>query len=426
MKLNLNIVKSQFARNVITLITGTAIAQAIPVAISPILTRIYSPEDFGVFALYLSITSVISVVATGRYELAINLTSKDEDAIQVLWLSCILTIITSLITLIIIVFFNESITKLLKNDQISNWLYFIPLTVFSSGIYQSFNYWHNRKKKYALLSKSRVVQTLNTSAVNLGVGVVKKGGVGGLIFGNIIGVSLSAFYLIYYFFKRGEKNVHINKKQIYVLAKRYIDFPKYDVMASFFNISSYQVVHIFFNAFFGAVTSGYFFLTQKIFLLPLTLIAGSIQDVFRMKVIEMHINKGDTRSLYLKTLKRLILLPMVPAIFIYLYSVELFTFIFGEEWRIAGEYAKILTPAFFLRFITIPLGYMFYVVEKQKYNTIAQFLLLLVIMISFYIAKDYSAKIMVQILTIIYCAFYIGYTIMSYKFTTRGNINIKE
>ncbi|MCH1547304.1 MAG: oligosaccharide flippase family protein, partial [Flavobacteriaceae bacterium] len=256
MKFNLSFIKSDFAKNVITLITGTAIAQAIPIAISPILTRIYSPEDFGVFALYLSISSIIAIGATGRYELAINLPAKDEDAIQILWLSCILTLLVSFFTLTVILLFNNNISSLLQNDSIGVWLYFVPLTILFSGIYQSFNYWHNRKKKYAVLSKSRVVQTFNTSAVNLGIGAVAKGGVGGLVFGNLIGVFLSSFYMIYVFFKIDMPKVEIKKKQIKKLAKRYINFPKYDVMASFFNISANQLTNLFFNIFFGAITSG--------------------------------------------------------------------------------------------------------------------------------------------------------------------------
>jgi O-antigen/teichoic acid export membrane protein len=83
--------KSEFAKNVLTLMTGTTIAQAIPIAISPILTRIYTPEDFGVFALYMSLASIISVVATGRYELAIMLPKKDDDAINIVALSTLIS-----------------------------------------------------------------------------------------------------------------------------------------------------------------------------------------------------------------------------------------------------------------------------------------------------------------------------------------------
>ena len=145
--------KSEFNRNVLTLMTGTTIAQAIPIAISPILTRIYTPEDFGMFALYMSIASIIAIVATGRYELAIMLPKKDEDAINIVALSIIISFFVSFISLLIVFIFNTQITNILGNPEISIWLYFIPLTVLLTGIYQSFNYWSNRKKQYKRLAK---------------------------------------------------------------------------------------------------------------------------------------------------------------------------------------------------------------------------------------------------------------------------------
>jgi len=109
---------------------GTSIAQAIPLAISPILTRIYTPKDFGVFALYISIASIISVVATGRYELAIMLPKKDDDAINLVVLSILIACCISIVTFLGISIFNAEITLLLGNPAVSNWLYFIPLSVF--------------------------------------------------------------------------------------------------------------------------------------------------------------------------------------------------------------------------------------------------------------------------------------------------------
>src|SRR2546425_10423373 len=105
--------KSEFIRHILTLITGTTIAQAIPLVVTPILTRIYSPQDFGLFALYMSIIAILGVVATGRYELAIMLPEKDEDAINVVYISFIITLATSLITLIVFWFFNTEFTSIL-------------------------------------------------------------------------------------------------------------------------------------------------------------------------------------------------------------------------------------------------------------------------------------------------------------------------
>jgi len=127
--------------------------------------------------------------------------------------------------------------------------------------------------------------------------------------------------------------------------------------------------------------------------------------------------------LYLKTLKRLVLLSLLPTILIYFFAINIFTFVFGEKWALAGEFVEIMTPIFFLRFVSFPLSYMVYVVEKQSYNTIAQFILLLALLISFFIGKMYTPIIMVQILTVVFCTFYSGYIVISYNLTSRGIIN---
>ena len=99
--------KSEFSRNVLTLMTGTTIAQAIPIAISPILTRIYTPKDFGLYALFISIAFILASVANGRYELAIMLPKKDEDAINIFALGFLITVFISLFLLILVFLFND-------------------------------------------------------------------------------------------------------------------------------------------------------------------------------------------------------------------------------------------------------------------------------------------------------------------------------
>src|SRR5690606_9512079 len=118
--------RSKYARNVATLISGSAVAQAIPVAISPILTRIYTPEEFGIFATYLGIAAIASVLVTGRYELAIMLPERDEDAIQVAALSLLLTFVVSLFLLVVAIVFSEQIAHMLGSPAIRPWLYWVP------------------------------------------------------------------------------------------------------------------------------------------------------------------------------------------------------------------------------------------------------------------------------------------------------------
>ena len=162
--------KSEFSRNVLTLMTGTTIAQAIPIAISPILTRIYTPEDFGVLALYISLVSIFSVIATLRYELAIMQPRQNDDAAALVVLSVVITSGISLFLLVGILVFNEKIQALFGNDEIGAWLFLCPVSVFLTGLYQALNYWNTRKKQYKKIASSKISQGVSASATQVGFG----------------------------------------------------------------------------------------------------------------------------------------------------------------------------------------------------------------------------------------------------------------
>ncbi|MAE10064.1 MAG: translocase, partial [Candidatus Marinimicrobia bacterium] len=127
--------KSEFSKNVLTLVTGTTIAQAIPIAISPILTRIYTPEDFGVLALFISITTILGTIANGRYELAIVLPKRDNNALELTALSIIITMGFSLLLVILVILFHDPLLSYLNNDRFSFWLYLIPLSVLLFSLF---------------------------------------------------------------------------------------------------------------------------------------------------------------------------------------------------------------------------------------------------------------------------------------------------
>lgn len=393
--------------------TGTTIAQAIPIAISPILTRIYTPEDFGLFVLYMSIASILSVAATGRYELAIMLPKKDKDAINIVVISIVISFLLSFIFLIIIFFFNTTITNLLGNPQISSWLYFIPVTILLTGVYQSFNYWNNRKKQYKNLATSRVVRSGTTATVNLAMGVQSMGS-SGLILGGILGQLIGTFFLGRLAFK--DKNnllKQINKLKISILLKKYIKFPKFDILASTLNASSHQIVHILFNTLFNSTIAGYYYLTQRIISVPITFIASAISDVFRERASQDFNKYGDAKQIYISTFKKLFILSFFPTVFLYVFAIDLFVIIFGDEWKVAGEFARIMTPMLFLRFISSPLSFMLYIGEKQQLNLLGNLLFLLLTILSFYLA-DTPVQI-VEYLTYSYSFIYIMYLYFSAK-----------
>lgn len=400
--------------------TGTSIAQAIPIAISPILTRIFTPSDFGLFALYISISGTIAIISTGRYELALMLPKENDDALHLVFLSLMISLVISIICLLLVFVFNSEITSFLKNESISTWLYFIPLSILLSGAYQCLYYWNNRQKRFKQLSISKVVQTSTTVTTNLGLGYLIVGPIG-LVLGNVLGQFASVVYFTKSFIN-SISNKKISYFRIKELAHRYRKFPQFEAPSALLNMASSHSVHIFFNIFFGAVSSGYYFLVQKVFGLPLMLIAASVQDVFKEEVARVHKNEGNTRKIFIETFLKLTKLAIIPAIIIYFFAIDFFVFFFGEKWEAAGVYVQILTPVFFIRFISFPLSFMFYIAEKQHINIIGQFVQFLFVMIVMMVGRNHDPIYTVKLLSVVSSIFYLVYILLSYNFTSTGKV----
>lgn len=382
--------KKNYARNVITLMTGTGLAQALPIAISPILTRIYGPEEFGAFALYMAIVAILSVGVTGRYDLAIMLPKEDKDAVNVLGLSLFLSFFISIILFLLVLIFGDLLAILVDAPQIRNWLYWIPLSTLLIGIYQSLNYWSNRKSHYSRLAISRVSQSTGTAIGQLAGGAAKTGAVG-LVGGQLFGQLVSTLVLANLILKDDRKELSkINKKEILIQAKRYNKFPKFLIFAHGLNIASGESAIIFINSFFSSVAAGHYMLTQRVLGAPISLIANAIGDIFRQEASYSYAQTGQCLEIYKNTVKKLFLLSAVPFGIFYFLAPELFVLIFSENWRVAGEYAQILTPMFFLRFITSPLSSMFMVAEKQNLDLAWQIILLISTMSSLFLGYYFN------------------------------------
>ncbi|MBE9517946.1 MAG: oligosaccharide flippase family protein, partial [Bacteroidetes bacterium] len=163
---------SEFFRNVATLISGTSLAQAFSVLIYIILSRIYTEEDFGVFGLYMNILNITVIFSTAKYELAILLPKSERESVNLLGLSGLISVVVSLLLLVIVVSMNDLICSWLGSEEISVWLYFIPLSTLMVGWFTSLRNFSNRQKRYKLIAGANIGQSVSNSLLKLGLGVV--------------------------------------------------------------------------------------------------------------------------------------------------------------------------------------------------------------------------------------------------------------
>jgi len=387
-KLSKYIPKGEFSRNIITLMTGTTIAQAIPVAISPILTRLYSPEDFGVLALFLSITAITGTIASAKYEQAILLPKEEEEAFNLLALGFFINLFMSISIFFMIIFFHDGITSLLGEKKIGIWLYWIPLSTFALGIFNILNFYNLREKKFKNISLSQVTQSSSLVITQVGLGLIKNGAFG-LITGRII--SYFSGNLILLKALKGKKITHkINRSKIISLAKKYKKFPLFSMPSIFINTLNLNIINFLISSVFSITTLGFYSLTQRIIGIPARVIGNSFSQVYFQKATQEYHHYGQTSRIFIKTLKKMIIIAFPIFLLLFFIAEPAFAFIFGEKWRIAGTYAQILIPLAFIRFYTSPLSVTLNIHQKQEVGMFINIIMFITIQVIFYVAKIYK------------------------------------
>ncbi len=357
--------RSEFIKNVATLTSGTTVAQAIPVLISPILTRLYTPEEFGVFALFMALVAMLSVIASLRYELAIMLPKDIRDAINILALSWIIVIGVSTLSFLMILIFRSEIGGWLEQPELSAWLYLIPVVVFFMGIYQTLNYWSTRHKTFGRNATSRISQSLTTSGVQLGTGYAGAAA-GGLITGAVLGQFVATLVLA----ARSMKDIRphwnlVSKAGMRENLKKYRSFAR--VNSPHALIDSFQDNGIVFllTYYFKESITGFYGFAFRILKAPLSLIGSSVYQVFYQTASEYHNENKDLRPMVLKMYTRLALLGILPFATLFFFGPQLFAWVFGDNWMEAGVIASILTPWLYLNFIGSPVSCMALIKNKQ-------------------------------------------------------------
>jgi O-antigen/teichoic acid export membrane protein len=279
--------RTEFARNILTLVTGTSVAQVLPLLAMPILSRMYTKEDFGNYNLFVSLASLLAILVSGRYELAVMLPKDDEDAVNIFSLSMWLGGIFCSIALVVSILFHEQILTLLKAPDFGIWLFFVPPMAVLTVCYQTYNYWFNRFQLYRRLSINRVTRNGLVTGSKLALGAraaAKPLFVGGLIIGEVVG-QLLALLTFWRHFRIEHKDIarRISRDRMMSVLRRYRAFPFYTVPADLVNELSRRLPTFFIIPTFGTAINGEFSLTLLALGVPLSLVASAFADVFKQR-----------------------------------------------------------------------------------------------------------------------------------------------
>lgn len=365
--INKSLPAGSFAKNVVTLMTGTTFAQALLILVAPILTRLYSPDDFGVYALYTSVASIITVFACLSYDYAIVLPKKDDEAANVLGLSILICLGISGLTLILVALFRIQLAIFLNAPNLAVCLWFIPLSVLGAGLYKAFNYWSTRRNQFKRLAVRQITQSAITSATQIGMGITSSIGPGGLISGLIIGQLAATGRLTWQIGKDegGFIKSCISYKSLKRIAIRYKKFPLYDSWSGLFNTGSTMLPALLLGYFFSPAVVGFYALGQRVLSLPMGVIGSSIAQVFYPRAAKAD-REGDLSKVTLDMFERLLAIGFVPLMLIAVVAPDLFALVFGERWWTAGEYVRWMSLWLFFQFVSSPLSTLYYVMGRQS------------------------------------------------------------
>ena len=408
-------IRNEYLKNIFTLILGTGSAQLIPILILPILTRLYTPADFGVFGGFVAATALLAIIATFKYDVAIIQPIENSDADQVFKLSIFTAFIFAVFLYIILFLFDN---EMLNFNGYYGIIFLVPITSLIISFNSSFTYLLNRKKLYKQMSLNKILQSLLIGIISLVLGYLNFGYLG-LIAGYIIGSLFVTLILFFKYWRSVEKG---NIMRMFDIAKIYRSYPMYSLPSGISNVSANQLPVILLTKIFNADISGFYFLVHKILSVPIMLISSSVGLVFRQYAHSDKIRTGTYSKIYVTTFKKLCLIGLPPFIIVGLFGQEIFSLIFGGEWRIAGFYAQILSPMFFLKFTIFPLLSSFNVSDKLKIDFIGQFIHMLSVILALLIGYFYSSALYAVIsISLLGSLFYLTFLFISYKLSKQIN-----
>jgi len=289
-------------------------------------------------------------------------------------------------------------------SSLSNWILLIPISSFFLASFQTYNYWLNRNDNYISISKGKVLQGVVTGFVQVTSSIL---GSLGLVLGRFLSLLLSSLYLFIASRKKSPKLLPLKSEELKKTLKKHKDFPKYTMPNAALNAISNNLPIYLLENFYSAKITGFYSWAVKIIQGPMGMISSSIQQVFFRKASELYNKNGNLYALTLKMYKRLFLIGIIPYVIIFIFAQDLFGFIFGSEWRIAGEYTSYLTPWFFVMFLNSPISSLVLILNKQKVYLIFEILLFVFRGLSLFVGYFYfnEAKASVILYGIVGLAF---------------------
>lgn len=400
----LELTKNKFVKNVLIVASGTAGAQIIGVLFAPFITRFYGPDAYGVLGMFMAIVVVIKPISALTYPVSIVLPKNDEDAIGIAKLSAISAVIMASVLIFVLAIFSELIINSLNIQEISYFVYLLPIVILILACLQINEQWLIRKKQFSIKAKIEAFQSFIVNGTKASIGLIKPLAsvlvsvyILGILFHSIVLTKSTSVYKQF-------KNSKHTLKNIWHLAVKYQEFAKYQSTQQFIMYFSKSLPTVVLGAFFSPAAAGFYIICHKVLGKPISLIGKSVGDVFYQKIVEASHDNKNVRSLMINATIKMGLIGLLPYLAVIIFGPSLFGIVFGQEWTVSGEYARWLSLFFYIQLTSKPIvrGGIF-VLKLQKEYLIFEMITSIAVLIGFGIVihMSYSELIAVAVYSLV-------------------------
>ena len=381
------LVNGAFQKEHRAFITYSGAVQLLPLLTAPIIARLYSPAEFGAYAIFFALSTIIGSSASLALHNAILLEKNQPEAARATLLAFVITFIVGILfTLTLVLVPVEWLISAfgVGPTQILIWT---PLTVVLSSCYTTMYTWFIRQRSYDLLARNKVILAVSTALIQIGVGLLYLGPIG-FVIANLLGYSLATVLLLGCFYSdMNMAKPEFNLKSATVLLRKHKDLPLFTMPAGLINTVSSQIPEFMINKFYGSHLLGQYSLANRMVSMPLGFIATSIQDIFRQKASAEYHENSNCQDSFRNFLPLLIFISVILILTITLFVPLVFPIIFGSEWAESGYLIRAIVFLLAVRFISSPLSYIWIVKGRQKMDMLWQVGLLVISAASFFVAE---------------------------------------
>jgi lipopolysaccharide exporter len=371
---------STFGQNVLTIGAGNVIAQVISLAAIPIISRLYTPTEYGVFATYIAIATTLFPLATLRYSAAILLPESEEDVTNLAFMAFCASIIIALLALILVsgIIFLDLLPESWRQMHIPGILWVIPLGLLIQGIGEISTGLVLRAKRFTVSSMARILESIVDRGLVLSTGYFISATASLLVAGRTIGPLIGNLFLLRAAISSSNQSRRrvIMWRSMIKLAKRYKNFALIATWASLFDSASRQAPVLLLSMFFPPSVAGHYMLAMQVVNLPMMVVGDAIANVFLQRSAEHRNDTAWLASTALRLIRYLILLAVPFVLVMSFLGKDIFAVLFGAQWQEAGLYLQILAVSFLLMFLHRPFSVLFDVMEKQRTRLIFDSILL--------------------------------------------------